>query len=299
MPERIWGHACCKTTSGNPSCPACGAPGEFAGWGWTVAEAMERFQLSYGLAASGPHLRNARLLLDGMRSACGSCHGAGLVGDIYDWRACAACEGTGGIWSAPEETIREVYEGIVEGFPGCAAPGALSVHAILPPMDRLRDAGDEGADPAAVELFVSVTIQGSWGVVTHNSGPPDPDDAPAAELRRPGALIREGMIALTRVSPRDLDRAGRCFREALDLLIDRLGEPHPKVSYALDRLGLICQMRGQLDDAERLYLRSLAILDDGRKPSHWNDLTTLNLAVLYGCQGRLEERDAIMRRYVP
>jgi tetratricopeptide (TPR) repeat protein len=265
----------------------------------TVAEALERFQLSYGLAPTGPHLRNARLLLDGMRSACASCHGAGLVGDVYDWRGCVACEGTGGIWSAPEETIREAYQTLIAGFPGCGVPGALSVHAFLPPMESIQDGGGEAAEPAGSELLVAVTTRGSWGVVTHNSGPPTPDDVPAAELRRPGALIREGMIALTRVSPRDLDRAERCFREARDLLLDRLGELHPKVSYVLDRLGLICQMRGQFDDAERLYLRSLGSLEDGRTPSRWHDLTLLNLAAIYGCQGRLEERDAILRRYAP
>jgi tetratricopeptide (TPR) repeat protein len=314
MPERVWAHDCCDSTGASQACPACGRPGEFLGWGLTVPEAMARFRLSYGLDPLRPDIRTAKARLDGMRRACERCHGAGLVGDVHEWRACPQCEGTGGTWSASEDAIREVYLDIVREWPGAAAPGALTIHPVLPPMDVLgdpggNDPGDDdpaGADAAGderagedAEMLVAVTLQGPWGVVTHNGGPPDPPEVPAAELRRPGALIREGMIALTRVSPRDLDRAERCFRDALELLVQRLGEPHPKVSYVLDRLGVVYQLRRQLDDAERLYLRSLAVLDDGRQPSHWNDLTLLNLAIVYGWQGRTEERDAVLRRYVP
>jgi hypothetical protein len=299
MPERVWAHDCCDATGARQACPACGRPGEFLGWGLTVAEAVDRFQLSYGLEPLGPHARAAKARLDGMRRGCERCHGAGLVGDVHQWRACPLCEGTGGTWSASEDAIREVYLDIVREWPDAAAPGALTIHPVLPPRDVLGDPGGDGAAAEEAEMFVAVTLQGPWGVVTHNSGPPDPPDVPAAELRRPGALVREGMIALTRVSPRDLDRAERCFRDALELLVQRLGEPHPKVSYVLDRLGVVCQLRRQLDDAERLYLRSLAVLDDGRRPSHWNDLTLLNLAIVYGWQGRTEEQDAVLRRYVP
>jgi hypothetical protein len=291
MPERIWAHDCCDSSGASQSCRACGRPGEFVGWGLTVPEAVARFRLTYGLDPLAPGIRDAKARLDRMRCACERCLGAGLVGDVHEWRDCPLCEGTGGTWSAPEDAIRDVYLDIVRECSDAAAPGALTIHAVLPPMDELA------AEDA--EILVAVTLQGPWGVVTHNSGPPDPPDVPAADLRRPGALIREGMIALTRVSPRDLDRAERCFRHALELLVQRLGEQHPKVSYVLDRLGLVCQMRRQLDDAERLYLRSLAVLDDGRRPSHWNDLTTLNLAIVYGSQGRTEERDAVLRRYVP
>jgi hypothetical protein len=309
MPERVWAHDCCDSSGASQACPACGRPGEFRGWGLTVPEAVTRFRLSYGLDPLGSGIRAAKARLDGMRRACERCHGAGLVGDVYEGRDCPQCEGTGGTWSAPEDAIREVYLDIVREWPDAAAPGALTVHPVLPPMDALGDlAGNDAAAPDTgggepvgddAEMLLAVTLQGPWGVVIHNSGPPDPPDVPATELARPGALIREGMIALTRVSPRDLDRAERCFRAALELLVERLGEPHPKVSYALDRLGAVCQLRRQLDDAERLYLRSLAVLDDGRRPSHWNDLTTLNLAIVYGSQGRTEERDAVLRRYVP
>lgn len=148
-------------------------------------------------------------------------------------------------------------------------------------------------------LIICPSTKGPWGVTTHTSGPIDPPDVPRTELRRPNALLRAGMIALNKVRPPDLERAARCFREALDLLIERLGEPYPKVSYALDRLGLVSQMRGELEEAERLYVRSLALLADGRAPSPWNDVTLLNLRILFGCQGRLDEQDAVMARYKP
>jgi tetratricopeptide (TPR) repeat protein len=153
------------------------------------------------------------------------------------------------------------------------------------------------APSAGPELFVSPATRGRNGVTTRVSGPEDPPGVPAESLRRPNALIRAGMIALDHRGGRDLARAESCFREALDLLRACLGEPHAKVSYALDRIGLVCQMQGREAEAEALYLRSLEALDEDAAPTEWNDLTLLNLAILYGRQGRLSERDAVLARY--
>jgi hypothetical protein len=151
MPERVWAHDCCDSTGADQACTTYGRPGDFAGWGLTVPEAVARFRLSYGLEPLGPDIRNAKSRLDGMRRACERCHGAGVVGDVHEWRDCAACEGTGGIWSASEDAIREVYLDIVQECPDAAVPGALTIHPVLPPIDLLGDpAGDEpgGDNPA-------------------------------------------------------------------------------------------------------------------------------------------------------
>ncbi|MDX1567799.1 MAG: tetratricopeptide repeat protein [Longimicrobiales bacterium] len=136
-------------------------------------------------------------------------------------------------------------------------------------------------------------------MVTETSGPEDPSGSRHPKLTGAGALLRRGMVALDKSKPRRLDEAEVCFRQALDLLEEVLDEPHPRISYALDRIGLVCHLRGDVEEAESLYLRSLAVLGDVRSPTKWNDITILNLAILYGRQGRTEERDAVMRLYEP
>jgi hypothetical protein len=132
MPERIWSFTCCNTRSTGTCCPSCGSTGDFAGWGLTVEEALEKFQRTYGLTPVGPHVRWATWNLSAMRAQCDRCHGAGVEGDVYDWRECPACEGGGGVWSGPEEAIREAYLNLLEEFPDAAAPGALSAWHLLP-----------------------------------------------------------------------------------------------------------------------------------------------------------------------
>jgi hypothetical protein len=118
MPERIWAYACCRVTACAVSCPSCGGTGEFAGWGLTVPEAMERYRRAYGLEPLGPHLELAERELASLRSVCDRCNGAGVIGDVYAFRECPACEGGGGAWAAPEERIRDAYNRVVWRFPG-------------------------------------------------------------------------------------------------------------------------------------------------------------------------------------
>jgi tetratricopeptide (TPR) repeat protein len=106
------------------------------------------------------------------------------------------------------------------------------------------------------------------------------------------------MILLSHESNEDRAlEAWECFRRALDILLQAVGELHPKVAYAYDRLGYVRQLRGDVREAERLYLRSIAIRDVGRwAPTMWDELTFLNLAVLYGRQGRHALQHVMIRR---
>jgi hypothetical protein len=85
--------------------------------------------------------------------------------------------------------------------------------------------------------------------------------------------LRKGVIALTKPEPADLDRAECCFRQALDVLADTVGGTSPKVSLALDRIGLACQLRGRDAFAEKYYTRSLTCRSFHRLAPVVGDLT--------------------------
>lgn len=147
------------------------------------------------------------------------------------------------------------------------------------------------------ELIIAPAERGPWGVVVYTGGPRDPVDAPREALLKADAAIRAGMVALDRVRPRQLDRAEACFWKALPILTHLLDEPHPRISYVLDRIGLTYQLRGQLEQAEALYLRSLKSLGPDQRPTRWQDVTLINLGILYACQGRWHEREEVQRRF--
>jgi tetratricopeptide (TPR) repeat protein len=149
------------------------------------------------------------------------------------------------------------------------------------------------------ELVLAPAQRGPWGVVTRLSGPPDPPDtSPHPELRRARALLWKGMIVLSRHSSDERVRyAERLFRQALTVLLSSVGEIHPKVAYARDRIGLVCQIRGRTREAELQYLRALALREAGGWPATlWSEVTLLNLAILYARQGRDQLRDAMLER---
>jgi tetratricopeptide (TPR) repeat protein len=126
----------------------------------------------------------------------------------------------------------------------------------------------------------------------------DAESTEVAAIRKADGLMRRGMILLSHESSEDLAlEAWECFRRALDTLLEAVGELHPKVAYAYDRLGYLRQLSGDVREAERLYLRGIAIRDAGRwAPTMWDELTFLNLAVLYGRQGRHALQHAMIRR---
>jgi tetratricopeptide (TPR) repeat protein len=152
------------------------------------------------------------------------------------------------------------------------------------------------------ELFFAPAQKGPWGVITRLAGPPNPPldvgSTEAAAIRKADGLLRRGMILLSHESNEDpVGEAWECFRRALDILLQAVGELHPKVAYAYDRLGYLRQLRGDVREAERLYLRSIAIRDAGTwAPTMWDELTLLNLAVLYGRQGRHALQHAMIQR---
>jgi tetratricopeptide (TPR) repeat protein len=91
--------------------------------------------------------------------------------------------------------------------------------------------------------------------------------------------------------------AEQLFREALDRLVTAIPGPDRLVAYALDRVGLACQLQGNDADAESLYLRSLALQQSGEwRATPWTEVTLLNLAILYGRQGRHAMNEALIRQ---
>jgi hypothetical protein len=132
MPERVWSFECCGVRAGAGSCPTCGGPGEFAGWGLTVPEAMERYRRAFGLEPIGPHLDLAKELFEGLRSECDRCGGTGVEGDVYEWRHCVRCEGGGGVWTASEEVIRAAWRRVLQSYPAAAVAYAESPWAGIP-----------------------------------------------------------------------------------------------------------------------------------------------------------------------
>lgn len=152
------------------------------------------------------------------------------------------------------------------------------------------------------ELFIAPATRGPWGVVTHLAEPKHVRWwhalTMAPKLRAADALLRRGMVALNSkaiVTPARV--AEQLFREALDKLTPGVGSEHPMVGYALDRVGLACQLQGNDDEAEGFYLRSLALQQAGRRPpTMWTEVTLLNLAILYGRQGKHGLHEAVLHR---
>lgn len=165
--------------------------------------------------------------------------------------------------------------------------------------ERERDGSpDAPEDDEVPELLVGPAIRMPDGDIFRAQPPADPADIPTPELREAGRLTTEGEQCLDRQT-RDLPRAELRFRAALERYQEWLEEPHPRLSYLLDRIGLACHMQGRLAEAEVFYRRSLAILDAQDGPTRWNEVTILNLAALLDAQGRDEERARIMERYRP
>ncbi len=111
-----------------------------------------------------------------------------------------------------------------------------------------QSGADEGEEDRS-DLLLAPAQRGPWGVVTRLTGPPDPPGASgtgAAALRDADGSLRRGMILLSKKSVEDsVALAEECFRDALSLLISTVGEMHPKVAYACDRIGLVCQIQGR------------------------------------------------------
>jgi len=118
------------------------------------------------------------------------------------------------------------------------------------------------------------------------------------EIRAAEELLRRGMAALTSNAITSRAKvAEQLFHEALERLVTAIPGPSPLVAYALDRVGLACQLQGNDADAEGLYLRSLALQQSGEwRATPWTEVTLVNLAILYGRQGRHAMNEALIRQ---
>jgi len=104
------------------------------------------------------------------------------------------------------------------------------------------------------------------------------------------ALTSDGITSRAKV-------AEQLFTEALNQLLAAIPGADPLVAYALDRLGLACQLQGNDADAEGLYLRSLAHQQAGEwRATPWTEVTLLNLAILYGRQGKHGMNEVLMAK---
>ncbi len=161
------------------------------------------------------------------------------------------------------------------------------------------DVGDE--DVYGTEIVLAPAQRGPWGLVTRLVGPPDPAGATPSEadaLRRADGSLRHGMILLTKRPGEDyVPAAEQCFRDALSMLLSGVCEVHPKMAYACDRIGMVCQIQGKDEEAEEMYLRAIAIRDAGAwSPTLWDEVTLINLATLYADQGKHVLQDAMLER---
>jgi hypothetical protein len=157
------------------------------------------------------------------------------------------------------------------------------------------------AGPADIpELIIAPVSRDALGVTTQL---PSPKHSgwyglmARSEIRAAEDLLRRGMAALTSnaiTSPAKVSE--QLFREALDRLVTAIPGPDPLMAYALDRVGLACQLQGNDADAEGLYLRSLAHQQFGEwRATPWTEVTLLNLAILYGRQGKQTMNEALIR----
>lgn len=141
----------------------------------------------------------------------------------------------------------------------------------------------------------------SGEVVTYWDGPPPGGpvrEGREAEFRRAERLMRVG-IAHIRDEPWNYEVARRCFHAATCLYAWALGADR-RLAFARDRLGYAHHRLGQDHEAESCYLQSLAIQDESRQQrTTWNEVTLLNLAVLYGCNGQQALNRAVLRGYDP
>src|SRR5688500_5370465 len=101
MPLKRWKHPCCDGTTGGlytvPTCDRCGSTGEYAGWAWTMHEAMARYQTWYGIKPIGSHRKLVDELFGPRVVRCSTCSGSGLEGvdSGKGYRLCDDCGGEG------------------------------------------------------------------------------------------------------------------------------------------------------------------------------------------------------------
>ena len=151
------------------------------------------------------------------------------------------------------------------------------------------------------ELIIAPVLRDGRGVTTQLPGPKHRGwygFRVRLEIRAAEELLRRGMAALTSDGITSRAKvAEQLFTEALNQLLAAIPGADPLVAYALDRVGLACQLQGNDADAEGLYLRSLAHQQSGEwRATPWTEVTLLNLAILYGRQGKHGMNEVLMAK---
>jgi hypothetical protein len=151
------------------------------------------------------------------------------------------------------------------------------------------------------ELIIAPVLRDALGVTTQLPSPKHRGWYGLMARREIGTaeeLLQRGMAALTSdaiTSPSKV--AEQLFRQALDRLVTAIPGPDPLMAYALDRVGLACQLQGNDADAEGLYLRSLAHQQSCEwRSTPWTEVTLLNLAILYRRQGKHAMNEALIKQ---
>lgn len=121
---------------------------------------------------------------------------------------------------------------------------------------------------------------------------------PIASLAEAERLIRAGraQLAWARHGERqgDAAEAENCFGKALEILRDAVGNGHPQLALAWDRLGVLYEELDDAEEAETCYLRSLAAQQAAGWTSVAGGLTVRRLGRLYGRLGRHGLQLAVM-----
>ena len=113
------------------------------------------------------------------------------------------------------------------------------------------------------------------------------------------ALVRERAGVRDLAAPDSLDAAGRIPRRLLAALNGEGRSEGMTEARQLNDLALLYQHQGRYTDAEPLYQRSLAMLEDTLGPNHPAVAASLgNLAALYQEEGRYADAERLCRRSV-
>ena len=114
MPHKTWKHTC-SASRGQEIITG----GEFAGWGYSLVEAMGAYQRRTGLKPIGPHRSLADAKMDERFKDCPTCAGTGLVEDADEENAhtCLTCHGEQYLFDGTPEELKALRAQIRKEYP--------------------------------------------------------------------------------------------------------------------------------------------------------------------------------------
>src|SRR5438093_253023 len=121
MPSRMWKYlcSCSNGMASSPYCERCGLEGTYAGWHYTMIEAMARYQKLYGLKPIGPHRDLTEHIFKGTMYECPKCLGRGLLDTSRSdqYTKCRECHGNGYRWRISAEDIQALRQQVLNAYP--------------------------------------------------------------------------------------------------------------------------------------------------------------------------------------